>query len=300
MKDSGSVYCIVVTYNAMRWADRCFTSIRHSGVPLNTIVVDNGSSDGTQKYLSDNFPEFDLIQSPANVGFGRGNNIGLKKAFDAGGRFFFLLNQDAWLNRDTVESLCDIHSSHVHFQVLSPMHLEGSGQWLDEQFAHYIGPRKSAFFNDLYAGNPKDVYECRFVNAAAWLLTRECLEKVGLFEPLFFIYGEDQNYMQRALYHRCNMGIVPKATIVHDRMQRKGAKNKIGSALERDTYVLMQLLNVGNSGIRNMVNAFKVFARFGVSGQSLSALMKGLLKIFVISQRRGLARKSGYLIGGKS
>jgi len=74
-----NIYVIIVTYNAMRWAERCFTSLRQSSVPVTCIVIDNGSTDGTQEYIKAHFPEVDFIQSPDNAGFGKANNIGIEK-----------------------------------------------------------------------------------------------------------------------------------------------------------------------------------------------------------------------------
>ena len=67
------------------------------------------------------------------------------------------------------------------------------------------------FFNRL-----KDVYETKYVNAAAWLIPRNVLTKVGGFDPLFFHYGEDDNYLNRVIYHGFKVGICPHSRIVHD------------------------------------------------------------------------------------
>jgi N-acetylglucosaminyl-diphospho-decaprenol L-rhamnosyltransferase len=71
------IHIIIVTYNAMKWAERCFTSLRTSSVPVKSIVIDNGSVDGTQDYIKNNFPEVDFTQSQTNLGFGKANNIGI-------------------------------------------------------------------------------------------------------------------------------------------------------------------------------------------------------------------------------
>ena len=91
------IHIIIVTYNAMKWAERCFSSLRKSSVPLSAYVVDNGSTDGTQDYINKNFPEVDFHQSPENLGFGRANNLAIEKAFRDGAEFFYLMNQDAWI-----------------------------------------------------------------------------------------------------------------------------------------------------------------------------------------------------------
>ena len=94
------IHTIIVTYNAMQWAEKCFSSLRKSSISVKTIVVDNGSTDGTQEYVKTNFPEVHFIQSPENLGFGKANNIGIEIAYKAGADFFYLMNQDAWIFED--------------------------------------------------------------------------------------------------------------------------------------------------------------------------------------------------------
>ena len=57
------IFAIIVTYKGQQWYDRCFTSLRNSSIPVQTIVVDNASDDGTVEYIRENFPEIHLIES---------------------------------------------------------------------------------------------------------------------------------------------------------------------------------------------------------------------------------------------
>ena len=70
-------YCIIVTFNAMNWAEKCFSSLRKSSVAVECIVVDNGSTDGTQDFIKENFSEIILIKNDENKGFGKANNLSL-------------------------------------------------------------------------------------------------------------------------------------------------------------------------------------------------------------------------------
>uniref|UniRef100_A0AAU6WR91 Glycosyltransferase n=1 Tax=Chryseobacterium endophyticum TaxID=1854762 RepID=A0AAU6WR91_9FLAO len=128
------IYFIIVTYNAMKWAEKCFTSLKLSSVPVQCIVVDNGSTDGTQKYITTNFPEIELIQSKENVGFGKANNIGIEKAYWEDADFFYLMNQDAWIYEDSVQKLLEVYQSYPNKKeigILSPMHIDGTETKLD-------------------------------------------------------------------------------------------------------------------------------------------------------------------------
>ena len=78
------IYVIIVTYNAMRnsWIDRCISSLRVSTVPVEIIIVDNDSIDGTREYVPANFPEVIWMPQEKNLGFGQGNNVGIRYALD--------------------------------------------------------------------------------------------------------------------------------------------------------------------------------------------------------------------------
>ncbi|MBT2621800.1 MULTISPECIES: glycosyltransferase family 2 protein [Chryseobacterium] len=218
------IYLIIVTYNAMKWAERCFTSLRRSSVPIQCIVVDNGSTDNTQEYIKTNFPEVDFIQSSENLGFGKANNIGIEKAHKEGADFFYLMNQDAWLYPDSLEKLLDIYSKHPKQEeigIISPMQIDGTEKYLDIFLDKYIATNfeKTRLISDLYFQTLKPFYEIKFINAAHWLLPKHTIETVGGFNPYFFHYGEDDEYTNRVLFHEKKTLLVPGSKAVHDGKQ---------------------------------------------------------------------------------
>lgn len=215
------ILVIIVTYNAMPWANRCLTSLRQSYVPCDVVIIDNGSTDGTQEYIQSNFPEVELIRNKENLGFGQANNIGLQKALDKKYEFVYLLNQDAWILKDTFEHLINASEAHPEYGVLSPMQMKADGLHFEEKFRSYIIPHHQVFSpsltEDMFFQRVKDVYEVSFVMAAHWLITSKCLSTVGGFSPTFPHYGEDDNYLNRTNYWKFKIGIVPSARAVHDR-----------------------------------------------------------------------------------
>ncbi len=211
------VYPIIVTFNGLKWIDKCLGSLLGSTIPLHTIVIDNASTDGTPDYIATNYPGVELIRSAENLGFGKGNNIGMQKALDEGADYVFLLNQDAWVEPDTIENLVMVHQRHQEYGILSPVHLNADNQTLEYIFSEFAGSANTpGFYTDLYAGKVKEVYTTQFVNAAAWLISGDCLMRIGGFNPIFPHYGEDNEYVNRARYHGFKTGIVPEARIVHD------------------------------------------------------------------------------------
>ena len=180
------------------------------------MVVDNGSTDGTPQRIAERFPEVHLIRSDENLGFGRGNNAGIRYALGQGATHFFLLNQDAWIYPDTVERLLGAEDDRSG--ILSPVHLDGSAERMDEAFKRYLFGDAAATRDDgLLLGGLTSPREARFINAAAWLLPLRTIEAVGGFDPLFLHYGEDNNYCQRVLHQSLTIRVVPQALVCHDR-----------------------------------------------------------------------------------
>lgn len=225
------VYVIIVTYNAMKWTERCFSSLRKSSVPLHTIVVDNGSSDGTQKYIQENFPEVELVQSETNGGFGIANNTGIAMAHKAGADFFYLMNQDAWIFEDSIQKLLDAYAAHPEpekLAILSPMHLDGTEKRFDLHFENYLGreTKDNRIFSDIFIGNTKPWYEINFVNAAHWFIPRNVIEKIGGFNPYFFHGAEDYEYVNRVHYFEYKIVVCPHSKVVHDAKVQSFAKTE--------------------------------------------------------------------------
>ncbi len=210
---------IIVTYNPASWLEKCLNSLFESKIKLDIIVIDNGSTDGSRDTIRYNYPTVRLILNAENEGFGKANNQGLSISLQEEADFVFLLNQDAWIESNTIENLILISKSNPQFGVLSPIHLNGKGDELDKNFSQYIGPDHCAYFSDLTINkNVKQFYEVPFINAAAWLITRKCLLDVGGFSPSFFHYGEDFNYCERVKYHSFKIGVITNSFIFHDRI----------------------------------------------------------------------------------
>lgn len=208
------VFVIVVAYKGMQWYERCFESLRRSTLSVQAIVVDNSSNDGTTDYIRKNYPEIHLIESDRNLGFGRANNLGMRYALDHNCDYVFLLNQDTWVEPEAVELLVKCHKGHSEFGIISPMHMSPDGNHLN--FLLDDGNRNYELLSDLYCGRVKDVYPITYVNAAAWLMPRITLEKIGGFCPIIFHYGEDDDYMNRVRFHQLKIGLCPSSRIIHD------------------------------------------------------------------------------------
>jgi len=247
------VIAIIVTYNGSKWIEKCLDSLINSTIKTDIIVVDNNSSDSTISIIESKYLSIKLIKSPRNLGFGKANNLGLKIANDNNANYVLLLNQDASINMDTLEKLIDIHKQYQEFGIISPVHLNGEGTALDNGFIAYASSQFGCnnFYSDLYLSNLKEIYSTKFVNAACWLISEECLKRVGGFDPLFFHYGEDENYTQRVLYHKFKIGICPNTFIFHDRPQTFLFEKDVQLMIREK---LIYLADVNNTRTNNRIN----------------------------------------------
>lgn len=215
---------IIVTYNAMQWAERCFSSLRKSSVPVHTIVIDNGSTDGTQEFIQKNFPEVDFIQSKENLGFGKANNLGIEIAYKNGADFFYLMNQDAWIYEDSIAKMLNFYTTYPNKEeigIISPIHLDGTEQNIEIFVEKYlaINALQQRIFTDLLLQKKKTYYEIDFVNAAHWFIPKHTIENVGGFNPYFFHYGEDNEYVNRVKFHQKKTFLIKDCYAVHDGKQ---------------------------------------------------------------------------------
>lgn len=213
------IFVIVVTFNGMQWIENCLKSISNNSVSSNVIVIDNCSTDGTVEFIKQNFKNVHLLQQNKNLGFGAANNIGLNIALEKGGEYFVLLNQDAYLKENTIELLVEQMESNPEYGILSPVHLNGKGNGMDLLFQTYVTVNNCKdFYSDLFLRKElRNIYDVSFVNAAIWLLSKKTLHNVGGFNPYFFHYAEDNDYINRCQFKKLKIGIVPKSIALHDR-----------------------------------------------------------------------------------
>ena len=252
MNNSEKIYCIIATYNAERWIEKCLNSAIGSSRVMTVVVIDNQSTDRTVEIIKSHYSGVKLIENEANMGFGKANNIGIKWAYNQGADYFFLLNQDAWVEPETVGCLVDKQKLHPEYGILSPLQLFNSHR-LDRKFKSYLKGRGDEIIDNLSPAEKETILQVRFVNAALWMVSRQCNETVGLFAPIFDHYGEDLNFSHRCKFHNIKIGIYPRAIGYHERDQSPAKTKgvKLSKLLVRDrNYCLGILLNLKHSFLR--------------------------------------------------
>jgi len=176
------------------------------------VVVDDCSSDGSLDVARTCSPGIMTARLPMNEGFGRASNHGIRLALAAGADYVLVLNQDTVLERNACETVRDVLCGNPTFGMMALFQLRYDGAGIDPIFRQFL---PAAWFDDLYFGRQRPVYEADFVPAAAAVLRCRTLEEVGGFDPLFFMYKEDRDLCKRLLAHGWKIGISTGARVRH-------------------------------------------------------------------------------------
>ena len=235
------VYTVIVTYNGLKndWIKKSLQSLSVSTQKSNIVIVDNNSSDGTVQHIVNNFPAVFIIQNIKNKGFGKANNQGISHALNHNADYVFLLNQDAYVLKDTLTKLVAVAELNKDFGIISPIHLDGAGANVENDFLNFASPPNTKnLTNDAFLNKVENkLYRTNFVNAAAWLVSKDCFRIVGGFSPTFYHYGEDNNYCHRAQFHNVSIGIYPHAFVLHDRDQMPAEHADLSERIFKDQLV---------------------------------------------------------------
>lgn len=247
------VFVVIATYNASKWIVKCLESVKRSSVLLDVVIVDNNSTDDTVSLIKEKFGDYKLIEQNNNLGFGKANNIGIDYAIGQSFDFILLLNQDAYLFADTVQKLIEQSILNPGYFVLSPVHLDGSSLCLDYWFSKYLmsGNNHDVLSRMIVKNDFDKIHSIRFVNAAIWFMTKECIAKVGVFDPIFPHYGEDEDYIHRVSYHGGHVGICLNTYAVHDRNQIRTVEIVRNTAIRDKFSTLFSMVRYPNNNIIN-------------------------------------------------
>ena len=213
---------VVVSYNALPWLERCLESVRG----VETIVVDNGSTDGTVAFVRERFPEVELVEQ-GNRGLAAGWNAGLARA---SGDYVLILNADAWPTEGSLDRLVAFAERQPRAAVVGPRLLnpDGSLQRSVRGFptlwrlaTEYLFLRKlapgSQVLNGFYAGGfaHDEVREADFVMGACMLVRRGAVDEVGPLDESFFLFSEETDWCYRFVQAGWQVLFFPGAECVH-------------------------------------------------------------------------------------
>ena len=221
---------IIVNYNVRAYLEQCLRTVftAMEGMDGEVFVVDNQSTDGSVGMVRDNFPEVKLIANRENVGFSRANNQAIR---EAQGEYVLLLNPDTVVGEDVFRKVVAFMDFHPRCGGLGVKMIDGRGRFLPESkrglptpqvaFFKIIGlsrlfPRSRVFgryhLGHLPENEPAPI---EILSGACMFLRRSTLDRVGLLDESFFMYGEDIDLSYRITLAGDENWYFPDARIIH-------------------------------------------------------------------------------------
>ena len=220
---------IITTWEVRDLLGDCLRSLEEDAVPqwAEVIVVDNASQDGTASMVREQFPWARLIVNDTNLGYSRGNNVGIRAAR---GDSFLLLNPDTVVHRGSLRRMVDFAVAHPKAGIVGPKLFTATGAiqfdcasdfpsawnvWCDLSFLSRLFP-KTRLFNGRVLGewDHLDDREAPAVPGTAMLIGRRVVEAIGLLDETMF-YAEDMDYCMRARRAGWTVFYLASAPIVH-------------------------------------------------------------------------------------
>lgn len=256
------VFIVVLNWNGLSDTLDCLNSVRKvhvSGYQLNTVVVDNASTDGSVEQLKRNTQDkkFTLLVNEINLGFVGGNNIGIKYALKHGADFVMILNNDTIVDKDLIISFIKAAKLHNEVGIFSPKIYFAKGfEFHKKRYSPnelgkviwYAGGKID--WGNVYGGNmgvdevDKGQFdqetEIDFATGACMFVRAEVFKKIGGFDEKYFAYLEDADLSLRARRSGYKILFVPTAVLWHKVSQSSG----IGSDLN-DYFITRNRLTFG-------------------------------------------------------
>lgn len=214
------VSIIIVNYNTKQLLADCLATVfeKTKDVAYEVIVVDNASTDGSEKYIKERYPCVKWINSRENLGFGRANNLGAKYA---SGKYLFLLNSDTLLLNNAISIFFDYAENHQHEGI------GALGSWLldkDEkpnnsfgffpcainEINYLLGKYQLPTLNDI-----TEEKEVDYITGADLLIEKRLFEGLDGFDKNIFMYYEETDLQYRIAQRGLSRKIIPGPRIIH-------------------------------------------------------------------------------------
>jgi GT2 family glycosyltransferase len=264
---------------------------QHTSVEI--LVIDNNSVDGSEEMMKDKFPTIPYIMNKENLGFSRANNQGMRIAQ---GEYVLLLNPDTVVEEMTFRSTVDFMNAHPDAGGLGVRMLDGRGKFLPESKRGLPTPSvafykifglstlfpKSKVFGKYHLGylSEFETHEVEILSGAFMLMRKSVLDKIGLLDEAFFMYGEDIDLSYRIVQSGFKNYYFPGTRIIH----YKGESTKKSSVNYVFVFYRAMIIFANKHFSQNNAKLFSALINSAVYFRaSLSIFKRVVSKYFIIA-----------------
>jgi O-antigen biosynthesis protein len=284
---------IIVSYNVRYFLEQCLNSVRKASenIDCEIFVVDNNSVDGSCSMISLQFPEVSLIRNPVNAGFSAANNQAIKLAK---GKFILLLNPDTVVEEDTFTKCLRFMKETPGSGAIGVKMINGSGKLLPESKRSLPTPQtaffkmsgfsllfpKSRLFNKYYLGHldSSKTSEAEIISGAFMFIRKEALDKTGLLDESFFMYGEDIDLSYRLIKAGYKNYYYPDVKIIH----YKGESTKKENINNTVYFYKAMIIFTKKHFEKNGPGAFHLFIKLAIYFWGLVSILRNFFRKFLL------------------
>lgn len=214
---------VLVCWNNKDYLGPCLRSLYDGGLQskFDVVVVDNGSTDGSQEMLREKFPQVMLIQNDRNLGLGKASNQGIEATQ---GKFVLLLNNDTIVNGQSLDEMVEFLETHPEAGAVGGKLLNPDGSF-QAGYANFSTLREefliaTGFGDRIWSGYPSHretdkIGPAGWLSSACLLLRRSALDEVGLLDESYFIYGDEADLQYRLINYGWKVYYLPHVTTIH-------------------------------------------------------------------------------------
>ena len=278
---------VIVNYNVRYFLEQCLLSVNRAvaGIDAEVFVVDNASADGSVEMVQQKFPFVKIISNQNNVGFSKANNKAIEKST---GEYVLLLNPDTVVAEDTFEKCIAFMDAHRDGGALGVRMIDGKGNFLPESKRGLPAPAvafyktfglaklfpKSKTFGKYHLGflSEHETSEVDVLSGAFMFMRKSVLDKIGLLDETFFMYGEDIDLSYRIIKDGNKNFYFPETTIIH----YKGESTKRGSLNYVKVFYNAMLIFARKHFSGNQSGAFSLLINFAIVLRGMLTLLANL------------------------
>lgn len=273
---------VIVNYNVEYFLEQCLRSVFNAlkNVEGEVWVVDNNSVDGSVQMVKDKFPQAKLIENKKNTGFSYANNQAIR---ESSGKYVLLLNPDTLVEEDTFEKCVAFMDAHADAGGLGVKMIDGRGIFLPESKRGLPTPEvafykvfglsalfpKSKKFGRYHLGflDKEKTHEVDVLSGAFMLMRKETLDKVGLLDEEFFMYGEDIDLSYRIQKGGYKNYYFPETRIIHYKGEstKKGSVNYVFVFYKAMVIFARKHFSQKNAKLFSMLINFAIYLRAGLA-----------------------------------
>jgi GT2 family glycosyltransferase len=211
---------IVLNYNGEKLLPACLDSLaRQTGESIDTVIVDNASTDGSAALVAQNYPWARLLSLDKNYGFTGANNAALRDALSRGSEFALLLNNDTYADPDFMAELLAVMDSDPKIAVVCPkiyFAVQPTSLWYaGGDFSLWTGLTKHRGWKQLDKNQYDAGGDITQATGCAMLVRASAMREVGLLDERFWIYAEDLDWSVRFKKAGYRLAFAPRARLWH-------------------------------------------------------------------------------------